>query len=61
LTDSKHGTEILRESNLEINIVRQVETEVHVGEEKKVGGIALGKVKEKRLLEETGRGLKNIR
>jgi hypothetical protein len=33
-----------------------------MGEGRKVGGIALGrgKGKEKRLLEETGRGLKNI-
>jgi len=39
LTDFKYSTEIRRESNLEMNIVRQVETDVHVGEGKKVGGI----------------------
>jgi len=40
-----------------------VETEVRVEEGKKVGGIALGKSKgkEERLLEENGRGLKNIK
>jgi len=60
-----------------MNIVRRVETEVRVGEGKKVGGIALGKGKGKgkgkvkgkgkgkgkgkKLLEENGRGLKNIK
>jgi hypothetical protein len=44
-------------------IVRQMEMEVHVGGGKKVGGIALGKGKgkEKRLLEENGRWLKDIK
>jgi hypothetical protein len=43
-----------------MNIEKRVETEVRVGQGKKVRGIALGKGKEKKLLEENGRGLKNI-